>query len=374
MNTWQETTLGIACEIYQPKTISAADLVDDGEYPVYGANGVIGRYDKFNHAEPQLLITCRGATCGSVNVSLPNSWINGNAMVIRPRDNSIELKYLEHLFRGGLDLTSVITGAAQPQITRQSLAPLKFRFPPLPEQRRIAAILDQADALRAKRREALAQLDSLTQSIFVEMFGDPLSNSKNLTLSKLIEVSSFENGDRSSNYPSGDDIKDYGVLFLSTKNISNGRLDLTSCSYITREKFDSLTRGKARKNDILITLRGTLGSCCIFDCTHDTAFINAQMMIVRPYSHINPLYLHALLTSPQFRTLFARVGQGAAVPQLTAAQMSQLQIPVPSEMDQFIFESRIQALSAIKRYQEHSLVELDALFASLQHRAFRGEL
>ena len=81
MSGWRETTLGEACELYQPKTISSADLVADGKYPVYGANGVIGNYDKFNHAEPQLLVTCRGATCGSVNMSLPNAWINGNAMV-----------------------------------------------------------------------------------------------------------------------------------------------------------------------------------------------------------------------------------------------------------------------------------------------------
>ena len=109
MMSWRETTLGDVCELYQPKTISSADLVDGGEYPVYGANGVIGRFDKFNHAEAQLLVTCRGATCGSVNISQPNSWINGNAMVVKPRDASVELDYLKHLFKGGLDLTAVIS-------------------------------------------------------------------------------------------------------------------------------------------------------------------------------------------------------------------------------------------------------------------------
>ena len=81
-NGWKTETLGDACEIYQPKTISGKDMVQDGSYPVFGANGVIGRYDKFNHEEPQLLITCRGATCGSVNISAPRSWITGNAMVV----------------------------------------------------------------------------------------------------------------------------------------------------------------------------------------------------------------------------------------------------------------------------------------------------
>ena len=74
MSVWIETTLGEACELYQPQTISSAELVEDGSYPVYGANGIIGRYDKFNHEESQLLVTCRGATCGTVNITQPYAW------------------------------------------------------------------------------------------------------------------------------------------------------------------------------------------------------------------------------------------------------------------------------------------------------------
>ena len=191
MNGWREVPLGDVCELYQPQTISTAQLVDDGPYEVYGANGIIGRYHTYNHEEPQLLVTCRGATCGTVNKSKPKSWINGNAMVVRPKANDIDLHYLEHLLRGGIDISGAITGAAQPQITRQSLAPVKGKFPPLPEQRRIAAILDQADALRAKRREALAEIDQLTQSIFIEMFGDPMSNPKGWPINSLGDVLLF---------------------------------------------------------------------------------------------------------------------------------------------------------------------------------------
>ena len=75
-DAWKVEKLGNVCEIYQPKTISKKQMILDGDYPVFGANGIIGKYDKYNHEEPQLLITCRGATCGSVNVSVPKSWIN----------------------------------------------------------------------------------------------------------------------------------------------------------------------------------------------------------------------------------------------------------------------------------------------------------
>lgn len=79
--------------MYQPKTISTKEMVENGAHPVFGANGIIGKYDKYNHEEPQLLITCRGATCGSVNISEPKSWINGNAMVVRSKDNSIDFRF-----------------------------------------------------------------------------------------------------------------------------------------------------------------------------------------------------------------------------------------------------------------------------------------
>ncbi len=269
-------------------------------------------------------------------------------------------------------LTKKTTGLDS--IAFSDLRMVAIPLPPLAEQRRIAEVLDRAEALRAKRRAALAELDSLTQSLFLDLFGDPVWNEKGWPCHSLSEVAVFENGDRSSNYPSGDDIQTEGVLFLSTKNIVEDRLNLSSAVFITPEKFRSLSRGKAQRMDLIITLRGTLGSCCIFDCPHDTAFINAQMMIVRSRENVTPKFLHALLTSKQAQDRFARIGHGAAVPQLTATQLSKLPIPVPPIPLQREFARRVTAVEALKTAQRASLAELDALFATLQHRAFRGEL
>lgn len=142
MEGWITKALGEVCELYQPQTISKKDLVEDGEYPVFGANGQIGFYDKFNHEDPELLITCRGATCGTVNVSLPRSWVTGNAMVVKPKSDCIHREFLAYGFRGVFNLSGIISGSAQPQITRTSLSPVLISFPPLVEQRRIVAILD----------------------------------------------------------------------------------------------------------------------------------------------------------------------------------------------------------------------------------------
>jgi type I restriction enzyme S subunit len=176
---WVEKSLGETCEMYQPKTIGTRDLVADGPYPVFGANGVIGRYDKFNHEEPQLLITCRGATCGSVNISQPKSWITGNAMVVRPLDHSLDLKFLEFVFRGGIDISKAITGAAQPQITRTNLSPLLIRFPKSSdEQKKLAAqfenLTDETQRLESLYEQKLAALAALKKSLLHQAFSGVL--------------------------------------------------------------------------------------------------------------------------------------------------------------------------------------------------------
>jgi type I restriction enzyme S subunit len=172
---WVEKTLGEVCEMYQPKTIGTKDLIPNGPYPVFGANGIIGNYDQYNHEDPQLLITCRGATCGSVNISLPKSWITGNAMVVRPMIESLNLKFLEYVFRGGVDLSKAITGAAQPQITRTNLSPIQIRFPgSVAQQKRLAETFESLSA-ETQRLESLYQnklkaLDDLKKSLLHQAF------------------------------------------------------------------------------------------------------------------------------------------------------------------------------------------------------------
>lgn len=172
---WVEKSLGETCEMYQPKTIGTKDLVPEGPYPVFGANGVIGRYDKFNHEEPQLLVTCRGATCGSVNISEPKSWITGNAMVVRPKDHALDLHFLEFVFRGGIDISAAITGAAQPQITRTNLSPLLIRYPKsVTEQTRLAEkfedLTEETQRLARLYERKHAALSALKKSLLHQAF------------------------------------------------------------------------------------------------------------------------------------------------------------------------------------------------------------
>jgi restriction endonuclease S subunit len=166
------------CDVYQPKTISTKELISDGEFPVYGANGQIGFYDKYNHEESEVTVTCRGATCGTVNVIPPMSWITGNAMVFKPKDNRIQKGFLEYVLRG-MDWTPVITGTAQPQITRTSIQDLFIDVPDPQIQQAIYMKLESAltQVLNASRlcENVENQVASLRRSLLQAAFTGQLT-------------------------------------------------------------------------------------------------------------------------------------------------------------------------------------------------------
>jgi type I restriction enzyme S subunit len=126
---WKTNLLLKVCKVYQPQTIATSKLKPGAPYDVFGANGCIGKYDQYNHEEDEILLTCRGATCGNINRSTPKSWINGNAMVVHPITDNITKDFLIYALKS-IDFSKVITGAAQPQITRISLSSVTIPIPP----------------------------------------------------------------------------------------------------------------------------------------------------------------------------------------------------------------------------------------------------
>jgi len=183
------------CKMYQPPTISTKEMIPNGEFPVYGANGQIGRYDKYNHKESQLLITCRGATCGSVNISEPFSWINGNAMVVQPSPEVATLEYMKYAFLGGIDVSSSITGSAQPQITRATLEIINVPIPTIEEQEKIVEKLDSAFAEIDLLEENFARSSDIIMEIEASLVANLwVKYAKELSKTHLDEVAQYKNG------------------------------------------------------------------------------------------------------------------------------------------------------------------------------------
>ena len=188
----EQVKLTDICKPKQWKTIPTNDLLKNG-FPVYGANGVIGYYKEYNHKDSVVTITCRGATCGTVNITEPKSYITGNAMCLDNLRQDIMQKYL-YYYLSNYDFTNVISGSAQPQITRQGLEKVVISIGTKEEQTTIVALLDKVNSIIDARQQQLAKLDELVKARFVEMFGDPVSNSLQLPEKKLAELGEFGRG------------------------------------------------------------------------------------------------------------------------------------------------------------------------------------
>jgi type I restriction enzyme S subunit len=169
---WEDETLGAVCELYQPVTLSSSELSMTGEHLVYGANGVIGTHNEYNHEDSEIAVTCRGATCGEVTVTTPQSWITGNAMVVKPKSGKLRRDFIFQYFKNH-GLKTVISGSAQPQITRTGFAPLVIFFPKLEEQHRIASCLSSLDALITAETQKLEILKTHKRGLMQQLFPSP---------------------------------------------------------------------------------------------------------------------------------------------------------------------------------------------------------
>ena len=144
------------CEICRPKqwpTIPTKDFTEDG-YFVYGANGVIGHYSEYNHEHPTILMACRGASCGAINISQPKSYITGNAMCMDEVIPDISFEYLAY-YLSNYDYKTIITGGAQPQITYTNLKKVMVPIPSYNDQQSFALIYKQADKSKLTQNNTL---------------------------------------------------------------------------------------------------------------------------------------------------------------------------------------------------------------------------
>ncbi len=170
--------------------------------------------------------------------------------------DAAEPRFVSHFFQTENYWAQVAKGArgvAQPGVNATTLKALQIPLPPLAEQRWIAEVLDRAEALRAKRRAALAQLDSLTQSLFLDLFGDPVSNPKGVKVVRLADVATriTDGVHQKPNYT------ETGVPFISVKDITTGKLIFDQCKFISVEDHEKFTkRCKPERLDILYTKVG----------------------------------------------------------------------------------------------------------------------
>ncbi|OUD34877.1 restriction endonuclease subunit S [Flavobacterium sp. FPG59] len=354
----------------QWKNLPSSELTEEG-YFVYGANGIIGKYAEYNHEYPTLAITCRGATCGSLHITRPKSYINSNAMALDDLSDNVNIKYLYYaLFNRGFK--DVITGSAQPQITREGLSKIKISLPSLQDQIRIAEILTQSENLITQRKESILLLDELLKSTFLEMFGAPSHNQKKFPKGTIRDVVSevkygtSKPAEESGSYP-----------YLRMNNItSNGYMDFSNLKYINLEKNEE-NKYLVKKGDLLFNRTNSkelVGKTGIYNENNQMA-IAGYLIRIRTNEKANPWFLWGYLNSLHGKkTLFSMCKSIVGMANINAQELQEIKITIPPIELQNQFAAIVEKVEELKKEYEASLRELENMYGVLSQKAFKGEL
>ncbi|MDE0207751.1 MAG: restriction endonuclease subunit S, partial [Candidatus Tectomicrobia bacterium] len=254
-------------------------------------------------------------------------------------------------------------------------ANLAIPLPPLSEQRRIADILDKADALRAKRRAALAHLETLTQSIFLDMFGDPAINPKGWSTALLKEsTAKIQIGPFGSLLHQGDYVAG-GIPLVNPKHLQHGTIQPDPSETVSAQKFAELGTYHLRAGDVVMGRRGEMGRCAIVYADSGPLLCGTGALFVRPDNkHMTSLFLFFVLSSSAVKARLERASLGQTLPNLNSQIVEVLEVPSPPLTVQIEFAARVESAYRVARAQSQAANQLNSVFASLQQRAFRGEL
>jgi type I restriction enzyme S subunit len=348
-------------------------LIDAGDL-VIASSGISFDYDG--------LLRTRGAFVRRDQLPL---CLNTSTIRFKAIDGVSDLRFLRFWldsreFR--TQITKLVTGTAQQNFGPSHLKATKISLPTLPEQRRIAEILDKADALRAKRRAALAQLDTLTQSIFLDMFGDPRKNDKNWSKAKIETVISDVRGGAALE---PEDFVEEGFPILHKGAIKPGgkiSIDSKKKTFATLEYVQANQRSLVNREFIAVTLRDLVPSGPSIGLAADLRKgpFDGYLLAQGAYAFrldsrkLTEEYFVQLSNMPNFRHLLRQNAVGSTQIHIRTPVYLAITIPLPPVELQREFSKRVWAAEQVGHAQLSSQHELDGLFSSLQHRAFRGEL
>jgi len=342
----------------------------------------LGKGSKYKIAPGDILIAMSGATTGKIGVVArelnENVYLNqriGNFRIIDPL--KVEKGYLRYVLQAPdyqLQISRAMVGVAQPNISPSQLESFEIPLPSLPEQCRIATILDKTDSLREKRRQVIAKLDELLKSVFIEMFGDPVTNPKGWKIIELGDLVQVVGG-----YAFQSELfSENGEGIVRISNLEDGTLNLNNLARILREKLGKGVRYAVEPGDVLIAMSGaTTGKLGVVPLDLEVKLYQNQRVgnfkILNP-NRIERTFLISFLKSRYYQSNIWQLAWGAAQPNISSKQLESAKMILPSFDQQQRFAIQAAAIERLKSKSQTSIESLDSLFTSLQQRAFSGEL
>ena len=302
------------------------------------------------------------------------AYINQRVCRVMPKNEKLDTNFLFHFLNSDVFENEAIknsAGAAQLNLSTKWLGDFEIPLPNLATQQRIAAILDQADAIIQNNRAIVQKYDALTQSLFLDMFGDPVKNEKGWEIRKMEEIS-LKITDGTHQSPKF--LKE-GIPFLLVSNIVNNKINYKTNKFISEEDFETLNkRTPIEIGNILLTSVGSYGNPAIIESQMKFAFQRHIAFIKPNHSMINYHFLFHFLKSDLIKREIDKKVKGAAQKTYNLVELKNLRIISPPINFQNQFAERVALIESQKQQAQLELAKSEELFASLLQRAFNGEL
>jgi type I restriction enzyme S subunit len=301
------------------------------------------------------------------------------------RDDRFDKGFLKHfltsdIFHRQFMNTVAGVGGSLVRARPAEVERIEIPLPPLAEQKRIAAILDKADAIRRKRQQAIQLADDFLRALFLDMFGDPVTNPKGWEVKSVADliragvILQVQDGNHGNDHPKVSDFTESGVPFVTANVVRRGKILFDQCYYLDHSWLDRLRIGFAKPRDVLISHKGSLGFTAVLDDTYEDYIFSPQTTYYRVNEErLLPEYLKGYFDSGFFQRLFAKEGIQSTRAYLGITRQKDLPIMIPDMSAQMRFMdvlSKYKGLSG-KLFEPTARSEF---FSSLSQKAFRGEL
>ncbi|MCQ4246067.1 restriction endonuclease subunit S [Stutzerimonas decontaminans] len=376
---WDVVPLGDAVTFLDNmrRPVTASDRVA-GPYPYYGANGIQGTIDGFIFDEPLLLLAEDGGNFSNPDrdiayIAEGRYWVNNHAHVLRPKA-SLDLRFLYRVLQR-YDVTPFIKGATRAKLTKGDASLIPIPLPPLPEQKRIAAILDKADAIRRKRQQAIQLADDFLRAVFLDMFGDPVTNPKGWEITSLTSCGSFKNGLNFEKGEAGNSLRYLGVGdFKSLSTI----VDILSLGSVELNKLPAKDYLLEDGDLVFVRSNGNkalVGRCItVYPGDEPLTFSGFCIRYRAEGENVEPEYLNYLFRTPSMKQVMLSGGQGANIQNINQGILSSLKIPLPPAELQRGFSKIVAAYRQSMLRFDSSIANVENMFEAISQKAFSGQL
>jgi len=368
--SWPLVSVGDLFVVHYGRSLKKEERDETGSHLVYGSSGCIGSHNDSVFDDETIVIGRKGSV-GEVIWAPKGGWVIDTAFYLeRKKRERIDLRYSYYALKKA-NLASRTITTSIPGLNRDDLYQTKIPLPPLEEQKRIAAILDKADAIRRKRQQAIKLADDFLRSVFLEMFGDPVTNPKGLKVVSLIELcEKVTDGTHQSPKWEGS-----GIPFLFISNIVDGKISYETSKYISESTYNLLTKSTPiETGDILYTTVGSYGNVALVREDNRFCFQRHIAHIKPNFKKVDPNFLSEMLSSSVVRKQADRLVKGVAQKTLNLKDLKGIKVFDVDFSGQNEFLEKSKKIIGFKNRSHHSLSNSELFFNALSQKAFSGQL